>query len=54
MSGIYHAGPAQPIVRRVQWNRFDNFTGNPLSHLITPTITILADSQGEIKENPAG
>ena len=53
MSGIYHATPAQHIVRRVQWNRFDNFTGNSLSHLITPTINILADSQGEIKENPA-
>jgi hypothetical protein len=36
--------PAQSIIACVKWNGFDNFTGNSLSHLITPTITIVADS----------
>ena len=45
---------AQPIIAGVKWNGFYNFTGNFLSHLITPTITIVAKSRGEIKENLAG
>jgi hypothetical protein len=51
---IYHATVAQPIFACVKWNGFDNFTGDSLSHLITPTIIIIADSRIEIKENPAG
>ncbi len=35
-------------------NGFDNFTGNSLSHFITPTRTIVAESRGEIKGNLAG
>ena len=42
------------IINAAKRNRFDNFTGNSLSHLITPTIIIIADSRGEIKTNPAG
>ena len=51
---IYTTTPAQPIIAGVKWNGFDNFTGNSLSHLITPTIIIVAKSRGEIKGNPAG
>jgi len=45
---------AQPIIVCAKWNGFDNFTGNSLSHFITPIRTIVADSRGEIKGNPAG
>jgi len=45
---------AQPIVAGIERNGFDNFTGNSLSHFITPTRTIIAKSRGEIKVNPAG
>ena len=44
----------QPIIAGAKWNGFDNFTGNSLSHFITPTINIVAESRGEIKENLAG
>jgi hypothetical protein len=37
--------PAWPITTGAEWNGFDNFTGNSLSHIITPTITIVAESQ---------
>jgi hypothetical protein len=46
--------PAQPIIRCVKRNGFDNSTGDSLSHLITPTLPILAESAVRIKENPAG
>jgi hypothetical protein len=36
---------AQPVIAGVKWNGFDNFTGNSLSHIITPTITIVANSR---------
>jgi hypothetical protein len=45
---------AQSIIACVKWNGFDNFTGNFLSHFITPTITIVAKSRGQIKGNLAG
>jgi len=51
---IYTATLAQPIIAGIKWNGFDNFTGNFLSHFITPAITIVAKSRGEIKENLAG
>ena len=51
---IYTTTPAQPIIAGVKWNGFDNFTGNSLSHLITPTIIIVAKSRGQIKGNLAG
>jgi hypothetical protein len=41
------------IIASAKRNGFYNFTGNFLSHLITPTITIVAKSRGEIKENLA-
>jgi len=44
----------QSIIACAKRNGFDNFTGNSLSHFITPTITIVADSRGEIKGNLAG
>ena len=40
---------AQAIIANAKRNGFDNFTGNFLSHLITPTITIVAKSRGQIK-----
>jgi hypothetical protein len=45
---------AQPIIAGIERNGFNNFTGNSLSHFITPTITIVAKSRGEIKGNLAG
>jgi hypothetical protein len=45
---------AQPIIRCVKWNRFDNFTGDSLSHLITPIIIIVAEQRRKIKENSDG
>jgi len=45
---------AQLIIASVKRNGFDNFTGNSLSHFITPTITIVAKSRGQIKGNLAG
>ena len=51
---IYIATLAQPIIACAKRNGFDNFTGNFLSHFITPTITIVAKSRGEIKGNLAG
>ena len=51
---IYAEVPAWPIIAGAKWNGFDNFTGNSLSHFITPTITIVAKTSGQIKENPAG
>ena len=45
---------AQPIIASVKWNGFDNFTGNFLSHFITPMRTIVAKSRGQIKGNLAG
>jgi len=42
----YAEVPARPITAGAEWNRFDNFTGNSLSHIITPTITIVAKSSG--------
>jgi len=45
---------ARLITASVKRNGFDNFTGNSLSHFITPTITIVAKSRGQIKENLAG
>jgi hypothetical protein len=50
---ICAATPAQSIIACAKRNGFYNFTGNFLSHLITPTITIVAKSRGEIKENLA-
>jgi hypothetical protein len=44
----------QPINGHVKRNRFDNFTGDSLSHLITPTLPILAKFRGKIKENTGG
>jgi hypothetical protein len=44
----------QPIIRCAKRNRFDNFTGDSLSHLITPTMIIVSESRVKIKENPAG
>ncbi|MGB2865152.1 MAG: hypothetical protein WBC05_17620 [Sedimentisphaerales bacterium] len=54
--GVLHictATLAQPIIVGIKWNGFDNFTGNFLSHFITPTRTIVAKSRGEIKKNLA-
>ena len=51
---IYIATLVQPIIASSKRNRINYFTGNSLSHFITPTITIVADSRGEIKGNPAG
>jgi hypothetical protein len=45
---------ARLIIASVKWNGFDNFTGNFLSHLITPMRTIVSKSRGEIKKNLAG
>jgi hypothetical protein len=45
---------AQPIIAGIERNGFNNFTGNSLSHFITPTITIVAKSRGQIKGNLAG
>jgi len=50
---IYIATLVQPIIASSKRNRINNFTGNSLSHFITPTITIVADSRGEIKGNLA-
>jgi hypothetical protein len=44
----------QPINGYIKRNRFDNFTGNSLSHLITPTMIIVSESGVKIKGNPAG
>lgn len=60
-AGIYGFGEmdisaemtARCTIAGAKRNRFDNFTGNSLSHIITPTIIIVADSQGEIKQKPA-
>jgi len=46
--------PTRSIIASVKWNGFDNFTGNSLSHFITPMRTIVANSRGEIKKNLAG
>jgi len=43
--GIYAAVPARHIDAGIKWNGFDNFTGNSLSHFITPTITIVAETR---------
>jgi hypothetical protein len=48
-----HNAARKTIFACVKWNGFDNFTGNSLSHLITPTIIIVADSHIEIKKNLA-
>ena len=45
--------PAQSNITGAKRNRFDNFTGNFLSHSITPTKTILANFSKLIKENLA-
>ena len=55
--GVLHICTAtlvQAIIACAKWNGFDNFAGNFLSHIITPTITIVAKSRGEIKGNLAG
>ncbi|MHC4557178.1 MAG: hypothetical protein ACYS80_07715 [Planctomycetota bacterium] len=51
---IYCAILAQPSIACVKWNGFDNFTGNSFSHIITPMMTIVANSRSEIKENLTG
>jgi hypothetical protein len=51
---IFSETLARLITAGVKRNGFDNFTGNFLSHLITPTITIVAKSRGQIKGNLAG
>jgi hypothetical protein len=51
---IYAGIPPRPIIAGAEWNGFDNFTGNSLSHFITPTITIVAKTRGRIKGNLAG
>ena len=51
---ICMAALERTITTAAKRNRFDNFTGNSLSHLITPTVIIIVDSRGEIKTNPAG
>jgi hypothetical protein len=33
---ICNATLVQPIIADIKWNGFDNFTGNSLSHLVTP------------------
>lgn len=33
---IYAEVPARPITAGAKLNRFDNFTGNSLSHFLTP------------------
>ena len=43
--GIYAEVPSWPIIAGAKWNGFDNFTGNFLSHFITPTITIVAKTR---------
>jgi len=52
--GIYAEVPAWPIIAGAKWNGFDNFAGNSLSHFTTPTINIIAESRGQIKDNLAG
>jgi hypothetical protein len=55
--GVLHiciATLVQAIIAGAKRNGFDNFTGNFLSHFITPTITIVAKSRGQIKGNLAG
>jgi len=42
---IYTEVPARPIIAGAKRNGFDNFTGNSLSHFITPTITIVAKTR---------
>jgi hypothetical protein len=42
---IYAAVPARPIIAGAKRNGIDNFTGNSLSHFITPTITIVAETR---------
>jgi hypothetical protein len=42
---IYAVVPARPINAGAKWNGFDNFTGNSLSHFITPTIIIVAKTR---------
>ena len=44
----------QPINGCFKRNRFDNLTGDSLSHLITPTTIIVSESRVKIKGNPAG
>lgn len=46
-------GLAQSIITGAKRNGFDNFTGDSLSHSITPTTTILANFSKIIKENLA-
>jgi len=46
---ICTAAQVRTITTAAKRNRFDNFTGNFLSHLITPTKTIVANSRGKIK-----
>jgi len=43
----------QSIITGAKRNRFDNFTGNSLSHSITPTTIIVANYSKLIKENLA-
>jgi hypothetical protein len=37
--------PALSFIAGAKWNGFDNFTGNSLSHFITPTIAIVAETR---------
>jgi len=51
---ICTAALVRTIITAAKRNRFDNFTGNFLSHFITPTKIIIANSRGQIKGNLAG
>ena len=48
------AVPAQRIIACAKRNGFDNSAGNSFSHSTTPVDTIVAESSGQVKENPAG